>query len=320
MSGGTALVLCGGGAPAAYFGAGAVAALEEAGERPDIVCGVSTGAINAYAVGAGMDAAGLARMWCNVGWRDLYRPRTDVWHAINVGRLLRPTTNLAEYVLDAIGWTWLLDPAPIRATLARHLGGARVRADGDVTVVLSAVDEAAGQPVRFCSRLPPRHRRDPRFREVDLSADHVLASVAVPLLFRPGTDGGSRLVDAGLVASRPLAPVMRYEPDRVVVVSGAAIGRPPTEPDSLGAAITLLAGTVARSALAADVDHARTVNRLAGAAPAATVKRYVPILLVEPTDPDLPLDGFLNFTAAHARHVIEYGREQTGKALATWNA
>ncbi|HEV7898123.1 MAG TPA: patatin-like phospholipase family protein [Planosporangium sp.] len=318
MSGGTALVLCGGGAPAAYFGAGAIQALEEAGQRPRIVSGVSAGAINAYAVGAGVDASALARMWCNVGWRDLYRPRADVWRAVNVGRLLRPTTNIAEYVLDAVGWTWLLDTAPTRGTLTKYLG-ARIAAEGDVTVVLSTVDEATGRPVRFCSRLPPRRRRDPRFRQVELTVDHVLASAAVPLLFRPGVDGGHPLVDAGLVAGRPLAPVMRYEPDRVIVVSGARIGRPAVVPGSLGAAIALLADNVARFALAADLDHAQTVNRLARAAPAATVKRYVPILLVEPTDPDIPLDGFLNFTASHARHVIEYGREQTGKALVAWN-
>jgi predicted acylesterase/phospholipase RssA len=257
-------------------------------------------------------------MWCNIAWRDLYRPRTDLWRAVNVRRLLRPKTNIAEYVLDAVGWTWLLDTAPTRRTLTRHLGGAQITPPADLTVVLSAVDEATGQPVRFCSRLPPRRRRDLRFRQVDLSVDHVLASAAVPLLFRPGADGRHPLVDAGLVASRPLAPVMRYEPDRVIVVSGAGATRSAAVPDSLGAAIALLADNIAHFALAADLDHAHTVNRLVRAAPAATVKRDVPILLVEPAEADIPLDGFLNFTAAHARRIIEYGREQTGKALATW--
>jgi NTE family protein len=362
MSGGTALVLSGGGAPAAYFGAGVIQALEEAGERPTILSGVSAGSINACAVGAGMDAATLTKMWCNIRWTDIYRPRMDVWRAINVGRLLRPTTNIAEYALGAIGWTWLLDTAPARKTLTSYLGGAEIAPPAGTTVVVSAVDENSGDVVRFCSDLPPRHRRDPQFRQVDLTVDHVLASAAVPLLFPPGRDSGTSprtepaaraaasqaaasqaatsqggasggglfgvfdshgdghsLVDAGLVANTPLAPAMRYEPDRVIVVSGAGITRPAPTPDSLGAAIALLVDNVAHFALTADVDHANTVNRLVAAAPETTVKRNVPILMIEPTDLGFSLNGFLHFTPAQARAVIEYGREQAGKAFAGWS-
>ncbi|NJC74118.1 hypothetical protein HC031_31055 [Planosporangium thailandense] len=318
MTGGTALVLSGSGAPAAYFGAGVFWALEEAGERPRVVSGVSTGAINAFAVGAGLDGLALAKMWCSIGWTDVYHPRTDLWRAINLGRLLRPTTNVAEYALGAVGWTWLLDPAPLRRTLATHLGPAPIDADGDVTVVLSAVDETTGAAVRFCSRLPPARRRDPRFRRVALTVDHVLASAAVPLLFRPGGQPGVDRLDAGLVAATPLAPVMRYEPDRVIVVCGARAGRPVGAPDSLGAAIALLVDNAAHAALAADLHHASTVNRLVRAAPAATVKRYVPLLVIEPAEPDFARGSLLEFAATRARRGIAYGREQAGKALAGW--
>jgi NTE family protein len=328
MSGGTALVLSGGGAPAAYFGAGVIQALEETGERPRLLSGVSAGAINACAMGAGMDAATLTKMWCNIRWNDIYRPRTDIWRAVNVGRLLRPTTNIAEYALGAIGWTWLLDTGPARKTLTSYLGGAEIAPPAGTTVIVSAVDENAGNVVRFCSELPPLHRRDPQFRQVDLTVDHVLASAAVPLLFPPGRDSGPSpdsggdghtLVDAGLVANTPLAPAMRYEPDRVIVVSGAGITRPAPVPDSLGAAIALLVDNVAHFALTADVDHANTVNHMARAAPDATVKREVPILVIEPTDLGFSVNGFLHFTPALARTIIEYGREQAGKALASWN-
>jgi NTE family protein len=146
-----------------------------------------------------------------------------------------------------------------------------------------------------------------------------VASAAVPLLFPPGGAGESTLVDAGLVANTPLAPVMRYEPDRVIVVSGAGVTRPAATPDSLGSAISLLVDNVARFALHADVDHARTVNQLARAAPAATAKREVPLLLIEPTDLGFSVDGFLRFTSGQARAMIEYGREQAEKALAGWD-
>ena len=321
MSGGLAVVLSGGGAPAAYFGAGVLQALEDRGMRADVLSGVSAGAINACAAGIGMTAGDLARMWGGIRWSDIYRPRFDVWNAINVGRLLRPTTSVVEYALGAIGWTHLLETAPARRTLTNQFGGAQVRPARGTTIVVSAVDENSGEVVRFCSKLPPPHRADPQFRQVDLTVEHILASAAVPLLFPPGRVGPNpthRLVDAGMFANTPLAPAMHYEPDRVVVVSGSGVGRPSAEPDSLGSAIALLAENVAHYALRADLDHAETVNKLATAAPETTAKRTVPILTIEPTDLGFSVDGFLRFGPDEARALIEYGRETADKALAGW--
>jgi NTE family protein len=189
----------------------------------------------------------------------------------------------------------------------------------DTTVVVSAVDENTAELVRFCSSLPPPHRRDATFREVELTVDHVLSSAAVPLLFPPGHAGGRHgLVDAGLVANTPLAPVLHYEPDRVIVVSAPSGGRPAETPDSLGAAIALLADNVTHFALASDLAHARTANLLARVAPDATPKRDVPILVIEPADLGFSVDRFLDFRPAQAREVIEQGREQTAKALVGW--
>jgi NTE family protein len=189
--------------------------------------------------------------------------------------------------------------------------------------VVSAVDQNSGAVVRFCTKLPPVQRKDPTFRKVDLTVDHILASAGVPLLFPPGEKAegmdGDSFVDAGLVANTPLAPAMRYEPDRVIVVSGAGVTRPAKTPDSLGGAISLLVDNVARFALHADVDHARTVNQMVRAAPAATAKREIPILVIEPDDLGFSVDGFLRFKPDKAKAMIEYGREQGEKALAGWN-
>src|SRR5881394_425553 len=108
MAGKLAVVLSGGGAPAAYFG-------------------------------AGVTANDLAKMWCNIRWTDIYRPRTDIWNAVKVGKLFRPTTNIAEWALNAIGWTYLLDTGPARHTLAAEFGGPQVRPARGATIVVSAV-------------------------------------------------------------------------------------------------------------------------------------------------------------------------------------
>ncbi|MBA2309540.1 MAG: patatin-like phospholipase family protein [Pseudonocardiales bacterium] len=63
--GGVAMVFSGGGAPAAYFGAGVVRAVEEAGLEPTMFSGVSSGAFNAaperveLGVGAGTEDGGV---------------------------------------------------------------------------------------------------------------------------------------------------------------------------------------------------------------------------------------------------------------------
>jgi NTE family protein len=313
------LVLSGGGAPAAYFGAGVVQAIEEAGLRPSVYSGVSAGAINACALGVGMGGDALAEMWQTVRWQDIYRPRTDFWNLINPKRLLAFNSNPVEYILDAIGWTWLLNTAPARTTLTDKLGGERLTPTADKTVVVSAVDSNNGDVVRFCTALPPERRASPEFRLVDLNIDHLMGSFAVPLLFPPGHNHGHEMVDAGLVANTPLAPILRYEPDAVIIVSGAGVKRPAPDPQSWAQSVELLADNVAHFALRSDYDHAQTANTLARQAPQATKKKPVSMLMIEPAELPFSLGGFLHFSAAQAKEIIEYGRQEGGKAIAGWS-
>jgi NTE family protein len=235
------LVLSGGGAPAAYFGVGVVKAIEEAGLRPSLLSGVSAGAINACALGVGMNGDALARMWHDIRWYDIYRPRADVWNIVQLRRLFRFTTNPVDYLLNTLGWNWLLDTTPARQTLSRRLGGERLTPVDGTTVVVSAADSCDGAAVRFCNTLPPPHRRSPEFRLVDLTLD-------------------------------------------------------------------------------ADYTHAQTSNTLAREAPGATERRQVSLLLIEPTELAFSVGGFLRFTAAQAKDIIEYGEQQGSKALAGWRS
>jgi len=179
-------VLSRGGAQAGYLGAGVIQAIEEARLRPGLLSGVSAGAINACALGVGMDAETRADLWIRARWQHLFRPRLDLWRLFNMGALLRrPTTNLVEHTLDAVGWTWLLDPAPARRNLARLLGGGSLPVRDDITLVISAVDQSSAEVVRFTNTLPPPHRCGPEFREVELHIDHLVASTAFPCCSRP---------------------------------------------------------------------------------------------------------------------------------------
>lgn len=308
------LVLSGGGARGA-FEAGVVAAIEEAGLRPEVLSGTSAGALNVAAVAAGLGARRLGELWASTRDRDVFRLRRDVWRLPRPGGLLAPG-NLAERVLRGIGWTWLLHTRPLRRTLVRALGGERVPVTGGVVAVVSAVDKATGELVRFTTAPPPARREDPRFRVVDLGVDHLMASAAIPILFRPATVGRARFWDGGIVANTPLAPALAYEPDAVIVVTTATRERPSPRPASLADAVSLLIDNILAHSLAADLARAESENRLARYAPDRTDRRVVDLLIIEPTGLDLG-DG-LRFDPAQARRLLDLGHGVGREAIAGW--
>jgi NTE family protein len=308
------LVLSGGGANGA-FEAGVVGALEEVGLRPSILSGTSAGALNAAAMAHGFDADGLADLWRGVRSRDVYRLRRDVWNAVRP-RGWFSRGNLAERALDGVGWSHLLDTSPLRTTLADALGGDRVDVSADTVLTVSAVEKASGDLVRFTNTLPPPHRTNRRYREVDLGVGHLLASAAIPLAFAPAELDGQRWWDGGIVANTPLAPAMAYEPDAVIVVTTATRERPAPRPESLGDSIGLLIDNILAFSLDADLKHARLVNELCRLAPGRTDKREVDLLVIEPTGLDLgwPLD----FGADLAERRVQAGLEVGRRELAAW--
>lgn len=311
-----ALVLSGGGAKGS-FEAGVVAAMENAGLRPQIVSGTSAGALNAAGLAAGFDADRLAEMWTSVRDSDVFRARRDVW------RLPRPQglwerRSLAGRLLAKIGWTWYLDTTPLRRTLVDILGGERVPVRDDMVAVVAAVEKATGELVRFTTAEPPAHRTSPGFRVVDLHVDHLMASAAIPLLFRPGVVDGSRFWDGGLVANTPLASALAYEPDVVIVVTTATRLRPAPPPEHLGGALSLLIDNVLQHSLLNDLARAQALNELARAAPDRTTAREVTFLLVEPAGLDLG-EG-LRFSPRQAERNVQLGRDTAERALEGWRS
>jgi NTE family protein len=215
------------------------------------------------------------------------------------------------YALESIGWTWALDTAPARKLLVEHAGGAGLRITAGTAVVVSAVDRVTGSLVRFTNQLPTRNSSE--FRQTDLRVDHLLASAAAPLLFPPVRINGRSYIDAGLVANTPLAPALAYEPDVVVVVASSNNGSMP-DSGSLDDTLALLFANVARFALLQDFRHANTINTLAANAPAATEKREVRLILVEPAE-EFSLSGFLRFDPRLARVLTEHGRDRAHEAM-----
>jgi len=300
-----ALVLSGGGASAAYFGAGVAQGLADAGLRPTVLSGTSAGGLNAGLLAAGVSPAQLVELWISVQGHDVYKPRLDLWRLLRPAGLVRlPTSDLMGYALDSVGWTWLLDTAPARRTLTAALGGERLRITPGVQVVVAAVEECSGEVVHFTNSAPAGSG----FREVPLTVDHLMAGAAAPVLFPPVEIDGRRYVDAGMVANTPLQPAMAYQPDTVVVVASSC-GRQSGAPESLGDALGLAFENVARFAVLRDYEHTKELGELRpGGGPR--------LVLVEPAD-EFEVSGFARFDPDVARTVVAHGRERARAALAT---
>ncbi|MBP2473620.1 NTE family protein [Crossiella equi] len=315
MTGGLALVLSGGGAQAAYFGAGVAQGLAELGCAPRIYSGTSAGALNTGLLASGITPDALVHLWSELSSSDVYRFRADLHRLLRPWHLLRLPGDPVGRALDVVGWTWLLDPSPARKTLG-ELTGSTLSIRDDVVAVVSAVEQHTGAVTRFVNALPPAHRRTDDFRQVELSVEHLLASAAAPVLFPPVAVAGVEYTDAGLVANTPLSPALAYEPDRVVVVASSRrqlSSRVPAEaPESLDDALGQLFANVARFAVEQDFRHAQTVNELARAG--ATERRQVELVLVEPSS-DFAVSGFVRFSPGSARAVAAHGRSRVLELL-----
>jgi NTE family protein len=200
----TAFVLAGGGSLGAAQ-VGMLEALLAAGERPDLIVGVSAGAINAAFLAADPCAATVERM-------------ARLWRAFTTRRALGLSWRSALGVLGLRDH--VASPAGLRGLLEGELGYASF--------------DAARVPLHVvCADLNSGD-------EVVLSAggvvEAVLASAAIPGVFPPVSVGGRALVDGAVAANTPIATAIRLGATRVVVlpagfacavqrVAGGALGR-----------------------------------------------------------------------------------------------
>lgn len=190
------LVFSGGGAKAAYE-AGLALALRERGVTPAAVAGTSSGALNAAMVAAG-ESERLATLWRTIRREDVFR-----YPAVTIAGGLLPGWLVPWYFRDLPA---LLDPAPLRRTIERHLDLGRVR-DSGVRLLIVAADLVAGTPRRFDNQT--------------LTVDALMASATVPGLFPAVVTEGGVLVDGGIVQRAPTLELLDAEPlDRLLVVLG----------------------------------------------------------------------------------------------------
>jgi NTE family protein len=183
-----AFVLPGGGALGAYQ-VGSLRALTEAGVRPDVLIGVSAGAVNAALFAWNHEGDGIVRLdhiWRTIKRRDLLRVQPRRVAMAMAGR-----------------HSSFLDNRHGRQFLRHHLGN-RLLEHAPVRLVIIATDLVTGEAVALT--------------EGD-TVTAVLASTAFPGVYPPIHFQGRTLVDGGVVADVPLDVAVALGVASAVVVS-----------------------------------------------------------------------------------------------------
>jgi NTE family protein len=211
----TALVLSGGGARGAYAVgvlAGLHAILGGLRSRFDLFTGTSVGAIHAadFAAHAAQEDLGVTQL---VRRYEQLRLRTHLHPHLPRGR--------------RHDWS-LVDPRPFEKIVRNDIPWERLHRnirDGLVRgLIVSGLRVSDGRTTTFAELAPGAElvmTHDPRRDAVfgPITADHVLASAALPLLFPSRRIGDTYYCDGGLRFNTPMAPAIRTGAQRLVVIA-----------------------------------------------------------------------------------------------------
>jgi NTE family protein len=245
MNSGQALVLSGGGARAAYQ-VGCLRALSQAlpNYRPQILTGVSAGAINASHLaafqGSWRDSVeALVSLWQQMQTEKVYRTglgpmmgRMAHWglHFVSGGRLGRK---------DIRG---MVQNAPLRSYLEQHLapdaatgeicGVDQNLADGWLkALAVMTTNYASGRSEAWVDTLEETIWSGSQVsaRRTSLTIDHVMASAALPFFFPAVRLRNHWHGDGGVRLAAPLSPALRLGAKRILAVSPRAKPQDPVE-------------------------------------------------------------------------------------------
>jgi NTE family protein len=280
------LVMTGGGARGAYQ-AGVlqrIGEIKRARTRASpfpIIGGTSAGAINGCALAAGSDEFSsstqtLARLWADLKPSDVFR--CDV---------LTQAQNSLTWIMDLSFGGFLgggnahslLDAAPLQHFLAAHLDCSRIETNIKrgylYALAISATNYNSGKSYLFIQGKkghPMWNRRRRVTLATKITIEHICASAAIPLVFRPvklQTALGTAFFGDGCIRlQQPLSPVVRLGAERIVAIGvrceklehqeEAADHRDPSVAQIMG----VLFNVMFLDHLATDTEHLERLNQL----------------------------------------------------------
>ena len=303
----TALVLPGGGARGA-FQVGVLKAiatiLPKSSPNPfPIISGTSAGAVNAVVLASRAERlrsamAELEQVWAHFRCSQVYK--TD-----HLTMLKSSLHWLSSFVLA--GWLVgtpksLLNNAPLRDLLSKNVHFPRIQQaiDGGYleAVAVTAAGYDSARSISFfegAAELSEWDRTRRLGKRTDLNLDHVMASIAVPMIFPPQRIGNEYYGDGAMRQATPLSPAVHLGADRILVIGiRDEIGE--KEPTKLGPypSFGQIAGymldTLFMDGLYSDLERITRINELIDSVPASqrsgTIAKVRPIdtMLVVPSE------------------------------------
>ena len=290
----TALVLSGGGARGAYE-AGVVSQLYAQGERFDVICGTSIGAINGALMAQRPAAETLHRVWSTIKGAGIikeiplvqsaqkvladlqaaqsdgtFKKIGDLFRALDDARGLFP---LSQFLAISGG----LDPAPVVAFLKANLNFAQLQ----LPLVFAATNLTHGASQVFY-KFPNGWAGEKDFVKAepaaiavngDSYAEAVRASGAIPVAFPPvaipglpGPQAGSQFVDGGVANNTPIGQAVHAGADRITVIfMDPATNGPDHYPSgNLVQVVAACYAVMSQTILQADFDLALRTNTVVG--------------------------------------------------------
>jgi NTE family protein len=226
----TALVLPGGGARGA-FQVGVLKALAELlppGARNPfpVLSGTSAGAINAVVLASKAKRFRVAIAELEAVWGHFHSGqvfRSDTLTMLKSSLHWFASIVLGGYIVGTP--RSLLDNAPLRAQLSRNIRFPRIQEAIDAGLLQAVAVTAAGygsarsttffQATLQCKAWSRTRRVGVRQQ---ITLDHLMASIAVPMIFPPVNIGGEFFGDGAMRQATPLSPAIHLGADRILVV------------------------------------------------------------------------------------------------------
>ena len=305
----TALVLPGGGARGA-FQVGVLKALAELMPRGTInpfgiISGTSAGAVNSVVLASKarrfkVAVAELERVWANFRCHHVYR--TDGLKMLASSLHWMTSIILGGFLVGTPDS--LLDNAPLRALLSRNVRFPRIGNAIDngwlEAVAVTAAGYGSARSVAFFEAAD-RHKAWSRTRRTgrttNLNLDHVMASVAVPMIFPPVRIDGEYFGDGAMRQATPLSPAVHLGAERILVIGirdetadPAPDVRHPESIPSFAQIAGYMLDTLFMDGLYSDLERLTRVNQLIDALPADIDKgefagmRPIDTMLIVPSD------------------------------------
>ena len=334
------LLLTGGGSRSAYQ-VGVLLALAELLPRSrnpfQVIVGTSAGAVAASVLAAEAHhwrraVAGLERVWANFRSSQVFH--VDAPHMLRAG---------AHWALSLISGGMvlappksLLDNTPLRELLAVHVDCSGIRrsiARGHLhAFALCSTSYNSGQSVAFYDGIDPIRdwSRVQRLGcRTELSLDHLMASVAIPLLFPPIRLGDDYYGDGAMRQIHPLSPAIHLGADRVLIIgvrarraAGVTVNRLTPSMPSPGAIFGYMLDTLFTDQIYGDLEQLERINTLVQSAPqAARGERHIETLMLAPSvDPRELVARHAAEMPAGLRALLRVigGRDASGYQLASY--